>query len=79
MPGDNCAVFGCGTNRRKKGIGIFKLPAPTNDEERKWRQNLLNEITKSRVVDQAFKQKIEKDTLFICEEHFLPDQIETCE
>ena len=26
MPGCNRAVFGCGTCRRTKGIGIFKLP-----------------------------------------------------
>jgi len=35
MPGDNCAVFGCGSSRRTKGIGIWKLPAPRNDEYKK--------------------------------------------
>ena len=27
MPGENCAVFGCGTCRKVKGIGIWKVPA----------------------------------------------------
>ncbi len=78
MPGDNCAVFGCGSSRRTKGLGIFKLPAPTNDHRKKWRRDLLNEITKSRVIDQAFKEKIEKDTVYICERHFQSVDIEIC-
>ena len=32
MPGVNCAIVGCGTSRRTKGIGIFKLPAAKNDK-----------------------------------------------
>ena len=31
MPGDNCAVFSCGSCRNTKGIGIWKLPALRND------------------------------------------------
>ena len=27
MSGVNCAIVDCGTSRRTKGIGIFKLPA----------------------------------------------------
>lgn len=27
MPGENCAFFGCGTCRKVKGIGIWKVPA----------------------------------------------------
>ena len=51
MPGDNCAVVGCGSCRRSKGIGIWKLPAPRNEEYKKWRADWLNELTKSRKVD----------------------------
>ena len=36
MPGDNCAVFGCGTFRRMKGIGIWKLPAAKDAVYAKW-------------------------------------------
>ena len=26
MPGENCAIVGCSTNRRHKDISLFKLP-----------------------------------------------------
>ena len=50
MPGDNCAVVGCGSCRRSKGIGIWKLPAPRNEEYKKWRVDWLNELTKFVLV-----------------------------
>ena len=78
MPGVNCAVFGCGTCRRTKGIGIFKLPAPKNDEYISWRKAWLSELTKSRVVDNDFKQKILQDTVFTCEKHFKTEDVEIC-
>ena len=48
MPGDNCAVFGCGSCRRTKGIGIWKLPAAKDEAHKKWRDDWLSEITKTR-------------------------------
>ena len=62
MPGVNCAVVGCGTSRRTKGIGIFKLPAAKNDKYKRWREEWLSEITKTRVIDKAFREKILNDT-----------------
>ena len=44
MPGDNCSVFGCGTRRRTKGVGIWKLPRAKNEDHKKWREDLLGEI-----------------------------------
>ena len=38
MPGVNYAVVGCGTCRRTKGIGIFKLSATKNDKYKRWRE-----------------------------------------
>ena len=35
MPGENCCVVGCGSCRRHKGLGIFKLPAKSTDENDK--------------------------------------------
>ena len=46
MPGVNCPIVGCGTSRRTKGIGIFKLPATKNDKYKKWREGRVSEITK---------------------------------
>ena len=79
MPGVNCAVFGCGTCRRTKGIGIFKLPKPKNDGYKKCREDWLSEITKTRTVDSMFKQQMLKDSVYTCEKHFKPEDIETCE
>ena len=61
MPGDNCSVFGCGSCRRTNGIRMWKLPAPKNEAHQRWRENWLNELTKSRVVDAEFKKQIEND------------------
>ena len=73
MPGENCCVVGCGTNRRHKGVGIFKLPSEEN-----WRTKFLNEITKSRDLDKHFKGLIEKDAVFTCERHFKVEEIVEC-
>ena len=78
MPGDNCAVVGCGSCRRSKGIGIWKLPAPRNEEYKKWRSDWLNELTKTREVDSDFQKLLDSDRVFTCEKHFAPDDIEVC-
>ena len=46
MPSDNCAVLGCGSCRRTKGLGIWKLPAPKDEASKKWRQDWLCQITR---------------------------------
>ena len=61
MPGVNCTVVGCGTYRRTKGIGIFKLPVAKNDKYKRWREEWLSGITKTRVIDKAFREKILND------------------
>ena len=78
MPGDNCSVFGCGTSRRTKGVGIWKLTNTKDVDHKKWRQDWLREITKTREVDCDFKRQEENDNVFTCEKHFHPEDIETC-
>ena len=78
MPGDNCAVFGCGSCRNTKGIGIWKLPAPRNDDYKQWREQWLNGLTKSRVVEKDLQRLIDNDRVYSCEKHFAPDDIEIC-
>ena len=73
MPGENCCVVGCGSNRRTKGIGIFKLPS--EKLHKGWRDSWLNAITKFRVLDKSFKSQIENDHVYTCEKHFKPDEI----
>lgn len=76
MPGDNCSVFGCGTWRRTKGIGIWKLPSARNAKYKKWREEWLSEITKTRVIDKDFQKQIDNDKVFTCEKHFKLEDIE---
>ena len=70
MPGANCAIFGCSTFRKSKGISIHKVPAGEDEYNRKWREQLVHIITRDRTVDQGLKNQIERKNLFICELHF---------
>ncbi|XP_044165858.1 uncharacterized protein LOC122949872 [Acropora millepora] len=72
MPGENCAILGCGSRRRTKGIGIWKSPAPKDEAHKKW----LQRITRSRDMDRHFKELLAKHRVFTCEKHFEPEDIE---
>ena len=47
-------MLGCGSCRRTKGIGIWKLPAAKDEAHKKWRDDWLIEITKTREIDHGF-------------------------
>ena len=75
----SCAIFGCGTSENKKnehGFSLFKLPARKTDFYIKWKSDILNVITKDRIVDHNFKHLIDNDRVWICEKHFKPEDIE---
>ena len=76
MPGKNCCIVGCGSCRRVKGIGIFKLPAAHVDKN--WREHWLAEVKKTRTVDKHFQEQIDKDHVYTCEKHFHQEDIEIC-
>ena len=76
MPGENCCMPQCSTSRREKGVGIFQLPGRKDDFYAKWRNDILNIIKKYRVEDKHFKQLLDSKSVYICEKHFLPDEIE---
>ncbi|PFX14050.1 hypothetical protein AWC38_SpisGene21824 [Stylophora pistillata] len=76
MPGENCAVFGCGSCRRTKGIGIWKLPLAKDEAHEKWREEWLGEIKKTREMDRNFRELIKYDRVYTCEKHFAPEDIE---
>ncbi|XP_065061651.1 uncharacterized protein LOC135688649 [Rhopilema esculentum] len=77
MPGSNCAIYGCGACRTKKykEILIFKLPKAVDDETKRWRNEILNVITRDRVIDVGLREQIREDRVYICEQHFRPDQL----
>ena len=78
MPGENCAILGCGSRRRTKGIGILKRPAPKDQAHKKWRNEWLQQITRSRDMDPHFKELLAKHRVLTCEKHFEPEDIEIC-
>ena len=78
MPGENCSIYGCSASRRYTGVAFFKVPKETNGFTKKWASELINIITKDRVVDDILRKKIndfEHKKLWICELHFSPEQI----
>ena len=78
MPGDNYAIFGCGSCWRSKWIGIWKLPAARNVEYKKWREEWLSELTKTRALDAEFRKLIDNDKVYTCKKHFDPNDIKIC-
>ena len=48
---------------------MWKPPSARNAEYKKWQEEWLNEITKTRVVDKDFQKQIDSDKVFICEKH----------
>ena len=78
MPGVNCSVLGCGSCRRSKGIGIFKLPVAKDEVQQKWHDDWLGEVTKAHEIYQDFREQIENDRVHSCEKHFKPEDIEIC-
>ena len=67
MPGDNCAFNQCGTSRRTKGVGLFKLPTANDEESTRWRREFLNVITRYRVKDKDFVRQLSSDSIHVCE------------
>ena len=75
MPGENCAIPGCSISRKDNGISILEVPLANNEFNKKWSQDLINIILKYRQRDKSLNERIESHKLFICEKHFIVDQI----
>jgi hypothetical protein len=68
MPGANCSIYGCGTSRKHVGVGIFRIPAETDELSKKTRKAWISIITKDRVVDDNLRRQIESGNLYVCEQ-----------
>ena len=44
----------------------------------KWREDLINVITRGRLIDSDLKRKTNEDRLHIYEKHFKKEEIEHC-
>ena len=63
MPELNCAVFGNCT--------IFKVPAKEDEYSTEWRKNIIDVITRDRIIDRGLHRPTDHRTLFVCETHYL--------
>eukprot|EP00112_Aurelia_sp_Birch-Aquarium-sp1_P022201 Seg6169.2 transcript_id=Seg6169.2/GoldUCD/mRNA.D3Y31 product="hypothetical protein" protein_id=Seg6169.2/GoldUCD/D3Y31 len=76
-----CAFVGCCTNRNSvsetyKGISLFKVTNRKGEYYENWRKEVVNILTKFRVIDASLKHQIETNTVCICERHYKPEDIE---
>ena len=82
MPGANYSIRGCSSSRRSKGISIFNIPKKNlkfkDAEQEKWRNDMINIITRDREIDSDLRRQIIEDRLHICEKHFQPDEMYYC-
>ena len=85
MPGGNCAFYDCPTSR-KHGISLFKIPSARTDESQETTdlkknagQAWLNLILRTRELTPELKKSIDRNNIHICERHFKPEYILTCE
>ena len=76
MPGANCSIFGCGTNRRHSGVGIFRIPAGKDEKSKEIHDAWIKVITRDRVVDDNFRKQIDSGNVYVCERHFKKEEIE---
>ena len=72
MPGDNCSGFWLWHVPDDER----KLPSAQNAEYKKWREEWLSEITKTRVIDKDFQKQIDSDkVLTYCISQTAPERI----
>ena len=65
MPGSNCSIFGCPISRKTVGLAIIRVTQRADEYNSKWRDKLVNIITRDRVIDQSLKKQIEKKNLYL--------------
>ena len=78
MPGENCAILGCNSFRRKKGMAIFSVPTGNYDWSNNCRKNIINVVTLDYLVKTTMKDRIGKNNIYMYEKHFPEVQLLRC-
>ena len=78
MPGDNCAIPSCSTSRATLGVALLGMPKNDDEYNVNWRKNIVDMITKIRVVDASLKRQIERKSLHFCEKHYPEEKLIRC-
>ena len=77
----------CHESQNTKGSVFLKFHLPmkkttttttTTKKKNKesWRKASLHVVTRDRVVDASFRKQIEEGSVYVCERHFTPEDIE---
>ena len=77
----NCAFVGCCTNRNNvsetyKDTFLFKITNREGEYYENWRKEVVNILTKFRVVDRSMKHQMETNTVYIFKRHYKTEDIE---
>lgn len=75
MPGANCSIYECSTNRNHKELSNFRVPTGDDEFSTKWRDKIVNIITKDRVIDEKLGKQIKNRTLHTCELHYREEDL----
>ena len=78
MPGYNCAIPGCSTSRAAPIVALLGMPKNDDEYNVNWRKNIVDMITKIRVVDASLKRQIERKSLHFCEKHYPEEKLIRC-
>ena len=83
MP-ENCAFINCHKSRRYKGISLFKIPTPKTSDSDQTRQLKAQArsvwkatILRTRQETTELKERFHKNNIFLCEDHFSDDVIDS--
>ena len=79
IPGANCSIFGCGTNRRHSGVGICRIPGGKDEKSKEIHNTWIKVVTRDRVVDENFHRKIDSGNVYVCKRHFKKEEINCSE
>lgn len=52
------------------------MPLAKDENHKRWRNEWLGVLKKTREMDKDFKRQIDEDKLYTCEKHFLSEDIE---
>ena len=78
MPGYNCAIPGCSTSGATPGVALLDMPKNDDEHNVNWRKNIVDVITKIRVVNASLKRQTERKSLHFCENHYPEEKLIRC-
>ena len=66
MPGASCAILGCNSFWRAKGIVIFSVPVGIYKCSTKWLEIIISVVNRDHLVDKILNDRIGKKNIYMC-------------